>query len=261
MTEADGRRETVPAPGPAAVRASRLLATLGVGGAVAGLLLVVVFGLTLPRIEANRQRELEAAIKEVLGGPERYETLWVVKDALVARAPAGADPRTLQPLYVGYGAGDRRVGFAFVAAEAGFQDMVGLIFGWDPRTRQLLGMKVLESKETPGLGDKIEKDRAFVGQFSGARAPLVGVKRGKRSKPNEIDMVTGATISSKAVIRIINNTLQRLGPLVDAYAQDRSPWGPGNGPQTPDARRARAEPGPGSIPDSFTGRRSHDLPA
>jgi len=43
---------------------------------------------------------------------------------------------------------------------------------------------------------------------------------GKRSNPREIVMITGATISSKAVIRIINNVLKRLGPLVDAYPQE-----------------------------------------
>jgi electron transport complex protein RnfG len=123
-------------------------------------------------------------------------------------------------VYLGYGPGSETIGFAIVAGEAGFQDVIQLIFGYDPKTRQLLGMKVLESKETPGLGDKIEKDQAFVGQFRGAQAPLVGVKKGKRSGPREVDMITGATISSKAVIRIINNTLRRLGPLVDAYPQE-----------------------------------------
>jgi electron transport complex protein RnfG len=107
-----------------------------------------------------------------------------------------------------------------VSAEAGFQDLVKVIFGYDPKTKQLLGMKVLESKETPGLGDKIEKDQAFVSQFAGAQVPLVGIKMGKRSNPSEVVMITGATISSKAVIRIINNVLKRLGPLVDAYPQE-----------------------------------------
>ena len=32
----------------------------------------------------------------------------------------------------------------------------------------VIGMKVLESKETPGLGDKIEKDSAFVAEFRGS---------------------------------------------------------------------------------------------
>lgn len=224
MTDGNATTTTVrtpaPLPEPAEVRASSLLTTLGVGGAVAGLLLVIAFGLTLPRIEANRARVLDAAVKEVLKAPERYDTLYVVGKTLVQKPPEGVDPKKLERVYLGYGPGNQRIGFAIVAGAAGFQDVIQLIFGYDPKTRQLLAMKVLESKETPGLGDKIEKDQAFVGQFRGAQAPLVGVKKGKRSGPREVDMITGATISSKAVIRIINNTLQRLGPLVDTYPQE-----------------------------------------
>jgi len=88
------------------------------------------------------------------------------------------------------------------------------------REGKILGVRVINHKETPGLGDKIEKDRAFVSQFAGAQAPLVGIKTAKRSNPREVVMITGATISSKAVIRIINNVLKRLGPLVDAYPQE-----------------------------------------
>ena len=171
-------------------------------------------------IEANKARELAAAVNEVLKVPARYETLYVVSGALVPKVPDGADPKKLERVYLGYRSDDQRVGFAMVSAEAGFQDFVRIIFGYDPRTKQLLGMKVLESKETPGLGDKIEKDRAFVSQFAGAQAPLIGVKQGKRSNPREVVMITGATISSKAVIRIINSALKRLGPLVDAYPQE-----------------------------------------
>jgi electron transport complex protein RnfG len=184
------------------------------------VLLVVVFFLTLPAIEANRARDLREAVGEVLKGPERYETLYVVGSALVRTAPAGQDPRTLEQVYLGYGAGDRPLGFAVVAEEPGFQDVVRLIVGYDPRARQLLGMKILESKETPGLGDKIQRDPAFIGQFAGASVPLVGVRSGKRAGPREVDMITGATISSRAVIRIINNALARLGPLMEAYAPE-----------------------------------------
>lgn len=205
---------------PAAVKSSSLLVTLGVGGAIAGLLLVVSWGVTLPAIEANRARALDLAVREVLKGPERYETLYVVNGALTPTAPQGSNPKKLEQVYLGYGTGGRRVGFAMVAGEAGFQDIVQLIFGYDAATRQVLAMKVLESKETPGLGDKIEKDRAFTSQFEGIKVPLAGVKKGQRSKPGDVETITGATISSKAVIRIINNTLTRLGPLVDAYGQE-----------------------------------------
>ncbi|OGK99283.1 MAG: hypothetical protein A3D33_02820 [Candidatus Rokubacteria bacterium RIFCSPHIGHO2_02_FULL_73_26] len=212
-----------PEPGPPApppdVAPARLLTVLGVGGAVAGTLLVLAFGLTLPRIEANRARALDAAVKEVLRAPARYDTLFVVNGALTKTAPPGADPKKLEQVYLGYGTDGRPVGFAVVAAEAGFQDVITLIFGYDARDRKLLGMKVLESKETPGLGDRIEKSEAFVAQFAGAVAPLVGVK-GKRSKPGEVSMITGATISSRAVIRIINKALARLGPRLEAYREE-----------------------------------------
>ena len=117
-----------------------------------------------------------------------------------------------------YDANGERIGFAVAVAEPGFQDIVRLIFGYDRSGREVLGMKVLESKETPGLGDKIEKDTAFVHQFEGSLAPLIGVKpRDATGDLHEIDMITGATISSRTVIRIINNAVDRLGPLMDTY--------------------------------------------
>ena len=69
-------------------------------------------------------------------------------------------------------------------------------------------MEVLESRETPGLGDKIYKDAEFVGGFSAlsVEPEIVAVKKGTKSQPNEIDAITGATISSKAIVRIINES-------------------------------------------------------
>jgi electron transport complex protein RnfG len=105
-------------------------------------------------------------------------------------------------------------------ADPGFSDVVRLIFGYDPRTSRVLAMKVLEQKETPGLGDKIEKDTAFVAEFRSAVAPLKGVKRGEGNDSTEIDMITGVTISSRTVIRVINQTLARLGPALAARLQE-----------------------------------------
>lgn len=209
-------------PAPPAVKASRLITVLSVAGAAAGLLLVLVYGITLPRIEANRARELDIAVKEVLKAPARYDTLYVVGNGLAKEPPPGTDAKTLRHVYRGYAADGRAVGFAVVAADAGFQDVITLIFGYDPRTHKLLAMKVLESKETPGLGDKITKDRAFIDQFGTVVPPLTGVKRGKKARPGDVETITGATISSRAVIRIINRAMERVGPLLDAYQEDRA---------------------------------------
>ncbi|MBI1734415.1 MAG: RnfABCDGE type electron transport complex subunit G [Candidatus Rokubacteria bacterium] len=203
---------------PSQVKPWRLLLTLGLGGAVAGFLIVFVFGATRPTIEANKARALDAAIQEVLKAPARYDTLYVVNGAVVKEPPAGANTRTLQRVYVGYAQDGKRVGFAIPAGEPGFQDVIGIIFGWDPTTHRLLGMKVLETKETPGLGDKIEKE-PFRAQFDGAQAPLVGVKATDGKDRHHVQTITGATISSRTVIRAINKAVERLSPALERYRE------------------------------------------
>jgi electron transport complex protein RnfG len=142
----------------------------------------------------------------------------------VDQLPDGSSAVGVEAVYLGYDADGSPIGYAIAAGEPGFQDIIGIIFGYDHRNGQVLGMKVLESKETPGLGDKIEKDANFVGQFDGALTPLLGVKaRNASDDPHEIDMITGATISSRTIIRTINNAIERMGPMLDAYEENTGP--------------------------------------
>ena len=67
-------------------------------------------------------------------------------------------------------------------------------------------MEVLESRETPGLGSRIADDPGFHSQFNDlAVEPQVVLVKGHGDKPNDVDAITGATISSTAVVKIINN--------------------------------------------------------
>jgi electron transport complex protein RnfG len=205
------------------VPSAKLLMTLGGAGAVAGLAIVAVFGWTEPTIRAYKAEVVRLAVQEVLDEPERFDTLYVIDDILTLARPEGSRPEEFERVYAGY-RGEELVGYAIASGEPGFQDIVRLIFGYDRAAGNILGMRVLESKETPGLGDKIEKDQAFVTQFVGALAPLVGVTpRSAKGDPHEIDMITGATISSRTVIRIINNAIDRLDPLLAEYEEWSGP--------------------------------------
>ncbi len=208
------------APGREEVPSWRLLVTLGSAGAIAGLLLVFVYQATQPAIQAYKAMVLRQAVQEVLKGPERWDTLYVVDDGLRLQPPEGADAASLEMVFLGYQQDGEPIGFAITGGEFGFQDIIELIFGYDPHTRTVIGMKVLSNKETPGLGDKIEKDSAFVAEFDGPDVPIAGVKTGRATgAANEVDMITGATISSRAVIAIINHRLERLGPMLEAYLE------------------------------------------
>lgn len=196
----------------------RLVATLSLAGAIAGFLIVFVFQWAQPRILEYRATVLQAAIGEVLGRPDSTKTLFLYNGALTADVPANVDTTRLERVFAGYS--DRLIGYAIVAAEPGFADVITLIFGYDVVNQRVLGMKVLENKETPGLGDKIVKDTNFVNEFRGVATPMTGVKPGAgKGATNEVDMITGATISSRTVIGIINHKLEKIAPLLPAGAR------------------------------------------
>ncbi|MBE0617380.1 MAG: FMN-binding protein, partial [Proteobacteria bacterium] len=196
--------------------------------------IVTVFSWANPLIQANQAARLAGAITEVLGGAERYETVFLDGGAFTNEPQA--DTANLDRVYVGYDAAGAPHGVAIVTEASGFADVVRVIFGYDPATGNLLGMTVLENKETPGLGDKIEKDSTFVGEFQDVGTPLQGVKKDRATGTHEeVVMITGATISSRTVVDMINRRLEAIREPVGALWASTSVAPEG---ATPDAARA-----------------------
>jgi electron transport complex protein RnfG len=181
----------------------RLVLTLAIAGLVSGIAIIGIYESTLPTITANKARELREAVFKVLPGVGQMQAL-VYRDAeLVVVESQGKDEPVI---YGGYDESGEFVGYAIPAAGPGFQDTIAILYGYIPGDKLVVGMEVLESRETPGLGDKIYKDLEFVAEFSAlsVEPEIVSVKKGTGSNPNEVDSITGATISSKAIVRIIN---------------------------------------------------------
>jgi electron transport complex protein RnfG len=183
----------------------RLVVTLAVAGLISGVAIIGIYEATLPTITINKARELREAVFKVVPGVTQMQKLVYRNGELI---PSTETKRDEQPVYGGYDADGGFIGYAIPGAGPGFQDTIGLLYGYKPDRQLVTGMEVLESRETPGLGDKIYKDTDFVASFKELmiEPEIVAVKKGKKSRPNEIDAITGATISSKAVVRIINET-------------------------------------------------------
>jgi len=183
----------------------RMLGTLGFAGLCSGLAVVGIFLITQPRIERNRAEALEAAIFRVLQGARSRAAFVVAGERLIRQDAPDETAGQREVVYAGYDDTGGLLGFAIPAEGPGFQDTIKLLYGYDASTERVVGMEVLESRETPGLGDKIIKDEAFVDNFRNlAVDPEVVVVKGGRTRDNEVDAISGATISSKAVVRIIN---------------------------------------------------------
>lgn len=199
------------------VSPARLIGTLAGFGGIAGFLIVAAFQWAQPRILASKAAVLNAAVQEVLSVPDSTQTLFVYENALTLQPPTNADTASLERIYAGY-RGTAVIGYAIIAAAPGFADVITLIYGYDAAGDRVIGMKVLENKETPGLGDRIVKDSSFVAEFADAGTPLKGVKKGAGTGArNEVDLITGATISSRTVVAIVNKSLEQMKPLLDVY--------------------------------------------
>ena len=211
-----------PSPHSTQPSALSLIATLGVVALISGVLVVLVYQLTLPAILENRRIAIERAIFTVLPGARSRINFALTAEGLERIDDQQTDgPR----VYAGYDLSGKLTGVALEASAQGYQDIIRILYGYSPKCSCITGITVLESKETPGLGDKIETDPEFLVNFealdgrlnaTGERLnnEIVTVKHGKKSNPWEIDAISGATVSSKAIGRMLNNSAQKTFPLI-----------------------------------------------
>jgi len=198
-----------------------MLRTLGLVAAISGFLVVLAYQVTLPLIEENKHLAIEKALFQVVPGAVSQQNFIVVGNKLV---PA-ADDIIGTPLYAGYDAEGQLKGVALEATAPGYQDVIRILYGYDPYCQCIRGIKVLKMAETPGIGDKIAKDAEFQQNFEALAAQpnsagtalenaIIMVKHGKKTQPWEIDAISGATISSKAIARMLNDSGQQIIPLI-----------------------------------------------
>ena len=194
-----------------------LIGTISAAGAIAGLMMALLFSWADPRIRAHAAREMAEAVNDVLGEPARVERLYLHDAQLTKELPAGVDEVNADVVFAGYSESDQLIGFAVTTREPGFSELITIAFGYDPRTSSITGMKVLDSKETPVIADGILA-LPFRKQFEGRTTPLQGVKAGRNTgAPQQVDMISGATISSRAIIAAINKRVEAITPVLQAY--------------------------------------------
>ena len=169
------------------------LTAVFVGGMLAGF-----FKFVEPKIEENRLKEERKAVFSVLPGVADYR---VIEKRL--------NKKDVVKIFRGVDKDGRLVGYAFLAEGPGFQGIITMMVGLNVNMKELTGLKVLEQVETPGLGDKI-RESWFEDQFKGLSIePKIDyIKNRKPEKPNQIQAITGATITSKAVAEIINRRVR-----------------------------------------------------
>jgi electron transport complex protein RnfG len=175
------------------------------------LLLATVFGTALagiqvklgPVIEENKIRETMEKVPGLVIGES-------ADDLLINSRVIEVELNGITKFYPVY---DVRLkdgtlaGHVAKASAQGYADRIELLLGLDAGGGKITGLFILDQKETPGLGNKII-EQPWRDQFKDkvSSTPLMVVKNGA-ARGHEIDGISGATISSRAVTDIVNTTI------------------------------------------------------
>jgi electron transport complex protein RnfG len=161
-------------------------------------------------IEQNKIEKLNRLMGGLMPRAKRFKMLHV---ELRIKSPRGKEMKT--KIYKGLSDANEILGWAFRASGPGFQDKIELVVAVNKSFDKFAGFAVLASNETPNFGDRIKNDY-FQDQFEGA--PVSRLELNKSGDEaiidSEIISISGATVSSESVVKIINNTALQLKKLM-----------------------------------------------
>ena len=167
-----------------------------------GALLALTEAAWRPRIEQNEIDKFSNLARLLLPDAAQFESfsepIQLSKDS---EEPVNIDVRKA------INASGKTVGWVFVVEGSGFSDVIRLVVAVDAQFKSITGFRVLLSSETPGFGDKITiADGYYQSQYKGAPADLFSLRKVGDSKiiDDEIIAITGATVTSQAVVDIMN---------------------------------------------------------
>lgn len=158
--------------------------------AIAAGALAYVYNQTQKVIAMQKEREKIQAFQEILSLAKHFDK--------VDNIPQPKD-KLVKILGIYEGKNDnQKVGKVIELSIRGYSSDINLLVGLDI-SGKITKVKVISQQETPGLGAEITKDE-FLNQFIGKNSPNMELKR-------DIQPITGATISSRAVLRAVKEAL------------------------------------------------------
>ncbi|RJO63425.1 MAG: FMN-binding protein [Candidatus Omnitrophota bacterium] len=151
--------------------------------------LALINKITKPVIEARAEENLKSSLKEIIPEALRFETM-------------GPGSETIY--YKAYGKDNEFLGAAFVVQAKGYSSVIETLAGIR-RDGTIIAVKILSQNETPGLGSRVTQE-SFTAQFADKNAAAF----------EGVEAITGATISSGAVIQAVKQKSQEVLALLKA---------------------------------------------
>ncbi|MFP4423912.1 MAG: FMN-binding protein [Candidatus Woesearchaeota archaeon] len=138
--------------------------------------------LTQPVIEDQKEQQFYNQVHLIFDKAQR-----------TALKPYYEDGVLVDEYYVIFDRFDQRIGYVVLEDVQGYQSEIKLLVALD-RDKEIKEIRILQQEETPGIGSKVT-EKSFLDQFK---------------NKEEVDTITGATISSKAVIKGVSEALENV---------------------------------------------------
>lgn len=171
---------------------------------IAGLSLGFVYEVTADARAYQQELKIQRTCKEAYAAADSFEEIGVVASETVVRK-ASQFGVTFDTLYQAKNAQGNVVGYIVsVVSSEGYGGNIGLYVGIQ-MDGSVKGVAILEISETPGLG--MEAGTVLTPQYEGKNAQEFLYTKTSATKPNEVDAISGATITTKAVNNAVNMAL------------------------------------------------------
>lgn len=170
------------------------------GGICTGFL-VAADNFTGPKILRNQELKLKKKVLEACMLPYDDQNIDAVFNSSITQKEAGG--RIFYLAKTGE--------IAFLVEGSGVWGPIRVLIAFKNDRTTIHGLSIVHQEETPGLGGRISEDE-FLKSFSGRKmVPVLKITAaGKAAGENEVDGITGATMSVAALETILNNSLSIL---------------------------------------------------
>lgn len=188
--------------------------TLAIIGAICAALVASTFMLTRERIAANEQAWLERSLEPALGGLS-YDG-GATESMLIIPAPHELPGSDDVVVYRVYSNGQPVAALFAVTARDGYAGPIRILLGIQ-YNGTVTGVRILEHRETPGLGDRIVSTRSdWVFQFDGKSLGNPELKSWELKRDGgQFDQLSGASVTPRAVLKAVKETLLYFGERRD----------------------------------------------
>ena len=184
-----------------ALRSAGVLAAFAVVGSA---LLASANWLTRDRIAANERQAMILQLQEILP-PDSYDNA-LLQDTRSLVLPASISPPGADTIYIARRNGHAVAAILPVTAPNGYSGAIDMLVGIQ-RDGRIAAVRITKHRETPGLGDGIDRSRSdWVTQFDN-RSLNNPENWAVRKDGGSFDQLTGATITPRAVVKAVHGAL------------------------------------------------------